>query len=114
MDIVLTRRKTFVPKWNGNDELPAGERIEVVYRHMTTEEKNEWTRSGQEFSTIAKNLFLNNVEKITGLTLTIDGEKVDSPTPEDVMNAPDLYELYAEIASDIITSSAISEEDKKK
>lgn len=115
MKVKLSRTNTFVPTWNENDELPEEEQIKVHYKYLTTEDRNNFViySNNMSVASIAKEVFLKSVEKIENLYIEVDGEEVEA-TPEQIIDMPDMYELFSEISTEIITASSLDEEDKKK
>lgn len=116
MKLTLSRKTTYIPEWNGNRDLPEDQQIKVRYRYLTTEERNDFIAyaGDRSIASIAKDIFKSQVDSIENLEIEIEKETVENPTPDQLLGMPDLYPLFSEVSSEIISASAITEKTKKK
>lgn len=120
MKIKLSRTDTYIPKWNGNRNLPEAEQVKVDYRYMTCEEEEKWSvirpvfTDGEtkevkvDYATHANDIFAACVLKVDGLCDT-DGKPVAKP--QEVLKVPGIYGLVTEVVAEI--KRGITEQDSK-
>ena len=110
MLLEITKEKTYVPEFNGNRKLPAGEQISVIYRAATVatkakidgflERKSKFDASGKFIGVdiIPKDLSKPLAEELlveiknASYKDTAAGAIVDIKTAQDLMNAPVEFE----------------------
>ena len=114
MKIELKRSDVYIPLWCDNQKQAENEQIKVHYKYLTAEDRSKFLiQNASNFAETARLVFLNNVTKIDNLDLKIDGKKVES-TPENILQAPDMYSFFSEVAAHIIQASQLPELTKKK
>lgn len=121
MKIKLSRTDTYVPKWNGNRELPEAERVSVDYRYMTCEEEEKWSvirpifSEGEtkevkvDYATHANEIWLACVKAVHGLT-DMDGAPVSDAKA--VLKVPGIYGFVTEVVAEI-KRGILTEQDSK-
>lgn len=114
MRIILERKGTYIPEWNGNRDLPKDEQIKVVFEYLTAIDKEELTsdEKGMNYATLAKNVWLSKVKEIENLEVDVDGKEIKA-TPENLLNLPDTWDLFIEAATHIFNSSSLNREQSK-
>ena len=113
MKLTLKRNATYVPEWNGNRDLPVADQIKVEFDYLTTADKEGMlVGSGQNVGSIAKQVWLSKVNKITNLEIEIDGKIVEA-TPENILNMPDTFELFTEVSTHLFEASSLTKEEIK-
>lgn len=113
MKLVLQRTGTYVPEWNDNKKLPEEEQIMVDFTYITASEKDAFSQSSDgNYATLAKKVWLQNVKKIHNLEVLVDGDIVNA-TPENLLNLPDTWDFYVEVATHIFNASSLNQEQLK-
>lgn len=113
MKLNLQRVGTYIPEWNGNRELPEEDQIKVDFTYITANEKESFTQNvGDNYATLAKKVWLKNVKKIHNLDVIVDGDVVNA-TPENLLNLPDTWDFYVEVATHIFNASSLNKEQVK-
>lgn len=114
MKLNLRKTDTYIPEWNENRNLPENEQIEVEFEYLTTADKEELfiDKNDKSVGSIAKQCWLKKVKKIHRLDIMVDGE-LTSATAENILNLPDMFELFTEVASHIFTASSLNREQSK-
>jgi hypothetical protein len=114
LKIKLARTDTFVPKWNGNRELPESEQVKIEYRFMTCEEEEKYSALRPVFSadktevrdvtidvhTHANEIWDACVKKVSGFC---DENGVELADPKKVRAVPGVYGLVTEVVAEIKT-----------
>ncbi len=113
MKLILQRTGTYVPTWNGNTELPEEEQIKVDFSYITASEKDIFTsETNGNYANLAKKVWMKNVKKIHNLEVVVDGDIVNA-TPENLLNLPDTWDFYVEVATHIFNASSLNQEQSK-
>lgn len=112
MRIILERKGTYIPEWNGNRDLPKDEQIKVVFEYLTAIDKESFTSETGNYASLAKKVWLAKVKEIENLEVEVDGKEVKA-TPENLLNLPDTWDLYVEVATHIFNASSLNKEQSK-
>lgn len=121
MKVRLSRTDTYIPKWNGNRDLPPDEQVVIEYRYMTCEEEERWSlirpvyntkeETGEvrvDYNTHANDIWDACVTSVRGLCGDDDKPLTD---PKAVRKVPGIYALVTEVVAEI--KQGISEADSK-
>ena len=121
MKVTATLDKTFIPEFNGNRELPAGEQITVEIKRPTVARRSSLksiraTQAGDfSFSYETDRILRQNVGKIVNLESEVNGETVvitDGRALAENTN-PALEELATEICMEITRGLELDEDEVK-
>lgn len=115
MKVVISKSGVFIPEWNNNKKLKKEEQVKVFFDYLTTEQRNSIFAGNinKSYADLAKEVYLLCIKKIENLKAEIDGIEKELDYKE-ILELPAFFELFSEIASEMITNSALKEEDKKK
>lgn len=108
MVIDVRNEATFVPTWNGNNELPESEQIRVVHRFLSPGEKQKYyyTEPIELSGDKPKSRYVQDltghvkavVTKIENLTISVNGKEKKITTGNDLYNIAGVpYMLVAEV-----------------
>lgn len=114
MKITLNRKGIYIPEWRGNKELPENEQIKVEFEYLTAADKeNLYISTGEtNVGSIARQTWNTKVKKIINMELEVDGE-ILQPTPENILNLPDTFDFFTEVATHIFEASSLDKEEIK-
>ena len=131
MQLEITKEKTFIPKFNGNENLPASEQIVVTYRAATVavrekmsgylERRSRFDTSGKfiGFEVIPKDLSGPLTEELligiknASYVDTATGAVVDIKTSRDLMNAPVEFEALKKEIVEVLDKEVYRKLDEK-
>lgn len=114
MRISLRRNGFYIPEWRGNRELPENEQLQVEFEYLTAADKEELFVSSNSASvgSLTRQVWNRKVKKFYNFELEVDGEIIQ-PTPESVLNLPDTFDLFTEVATHIFEASYLDKETQK-
>ena len=106
---LLAREGEYIPNWNRNKELKSADQIKVIYRYMTSEEEEKYTKVSSRHYSLDGNFDLNvetNANKIwNACVLKVQGlfdeNKKEITDPKEVQKILGIYELITEVVAQI-------------
>lgn len=122
MKLVTQTKEKYIPKWNGNRELPQNEQVVVHISYPTVEEKKglkEIEYRTNKNSVIVnydtEKILANHVPKIENLSEDVDGKEKKITTGKDLLSSKNraLESLSEEIVGLILRADELPEEAEK-
>ncbi len=112
MKLNLKLQDIYIPNWKNNKDLPENEQIKIHFKYLTLADRESLIDKNISIMALSKKIWNNNVIKIEGLNITVDGETIEFK-PQSIFDLPDLNELFEETTAHIITASSLTEVQKK-
>jgi len=106
MRLTIAKEGEYIPEWNGNKE--DDEPIKFVLRHLTTGERERAIEFGmaEDGKSVVKpdlrSLFRTAVVRVENLHVN----DKSLTKADDVLSAPDLYDLFVEVAVYVLAQNA--------
>lgn len=116
MRVELKTHDTYTPDWYTNHETPQEEQVTVDFKYPTTQMWVSFLLASEKKTQedFYKYIFESCVSRINNLTATVDGVEEEVTDPSRVMELPEMYPLFKDVAIYIVSQSALSGDDKKK
>ena len=124
MQITISRTGKYIPKWQGNRQLPEKAQVSVEYAYMTPEQEERYTTFKPRYhseddgnpreveitiETHALEIWRECVQRVHNLRVGPD----EITSPKEVAEIPGIYDLITEVVAHIKKGLEITEHDAK-